>query len=262
MGNTTVKDTLREELNNIRETCERASRVFFLGGFKKSPEHKVFWRDNFSDASDYKGFLDSFLNTTSKMLVVHAEVNKVDIDLLLDATTEDEIDKEASKENYETIAKSKNHVVWYKLIFFEDGWCFEFQRSLDWSEEYQRVKEMFNDIKLQREVDGEDFKPISNDVKDEIARKVVADETYLKSRLVDEKMHIVIQIAEKHNINHWSNQQHIYNKAEQIFTSEIKPKLEAELKMKVKELKEKGYSKVRIRGELGITQSVLERLFY
>jgi hypothetical protein len=226
----------------------------------------VTWRNNLNEQADYKGYLKAFSKSSASILTVFTEINTISPDITIEEATKD-IEEEDEKENirqmYAIVQKGKDHVVYYKLYFFENGLCFEFQKSVDWLTDYRNMKEIFSD-KIFEIISRteENFIAISESEKEKIARQIIIDEAYLKTKSVVERREIAIKAASDEGVDHWYNQKLVAEKAEALYMTEIKPKLEEELKAKIKDLKDKGYTKVKIRGELGISQTTLDKLFY
>lgn len=265
----TVQDRwkLRSELEIIHETCTKASRIVYHGFFSKSPAVKILWSDNLTSDKSYTNYLNGFINSKSNILVISTEVNKIEIDQTLQEflsieEDEDEIFTEERIKMYTNALESKGHVVFYRLVFFDGICCYEFQRHVDWYRDYNDMKDIYSNEPLVVEKSNNEFIQISEIRKEEIARKIISEESYKNSKTKFERREIANKVSLVEGVDFYYNQKLVSDRAEMIFHNEIKPIQDAELKLKIKELRDKKYSKVKIMGELGITKTVLDKFYY
>ncbi len=258
-------DELREDINKVIALCEKNNKSLFYGDLKAEKEllrETVNWTGALYPGERLDGFIFAFIKSNSTILIVTGKENNIELssEVLNEYLEIHEPDNISPiQQSYNSIRIKQKQIVYYRLAFFDNKVYYEFKKIAEWKKDYDAIKTISNN--LLRDIETE--KRLSSKKRQmEIARKIISDKTYLATADKYERDEIVENLAKKAGVKSADESWSISFLVEKLYNTEVKKKMEEELKNKIQELKGKGYTKVKIMGELGISKTTLDKLYY
>lgn len=176
--------------------------------------------------------------------------------------TLEEINDNEITEQFEKLKNFKDKILGYALYIFSDGMTFRFRNSLDEVSIYNAVRKEV--LKYLEENDSDsDNKEIPKEKTAELGKIFAEHEDYPKLKTRTQRESFCQEFFkvdfEKINVDDYYGAIVVNSHAETYYETKVKPQKEKELKLKITDLLNKGWTKVKIAAELKISKDTLNK---
>lgn len=173
------------------------------------------------------------------------------------------IDDSDIQEKFERLRHYEDKFLGYALMAFSEGMTFRFSKYIKELDDYLEIESAALDYIEDGGSEDSKYKEIPQEKVIELGRQLAEHENYskLKSRTQRENFSRELFKSEFENlsVHDFYGATVIVSYAETYYETKIKPQKEKELKNKITELLNKGWTKVKIAAELGISKDTLNK---
>lgn len=175
----------------------------------------------------------------------------------------DKIDDKYLQEKFERLRHYEDKFLGCALMIFSEGMTFRFSKYIKELDDYLEIESAVLDYIEENNSEDSKSKEIAQEKLAELGKQLAEHENYskLKSRIQRENFSQDLFKSEFENlgIHAASGAMLLVPYAEAYYDTKIKPQRERELKIKITELLNKGWTKVKIAAELGISKDTLNK---
>lgn len=166
------------------------------------------------------------------------------------------------KDALSVVKKTKGQVVYFKLKFFHDHVCYSYSQLSEWVDEFFAVQEAFQDEDDEQDSDTQQSNRLSDELVEELARKITTNEKYLSAKNFVQRSEITETLLRQEEMAKHLDGWLIRRRIDNIYETEIRPKQDEETRKKVLELRKNGMKKVEIASRLGISPAMVNKFYY
>ncbi|MCU7551791.1 hypothetical protein OCK74_21905 [Chitinophagaceae bacterium LB-8] len=170
------------------------------------------------------------------------------------------LNDEEIKEKFERIHNYQNKFFGYTLHFFENGMTFKIENYVKETDDYLDVKDSVYEF---IEENGTRYKILPQERVIELGKQLALHENYPKLKNRTQRVNLAEQLFNKQfdeiSVQHSYGARLVVAQAETYYETVIKPRKDKELKKKIKELLDEGWTKVKIAAELGISKDIVNK---
>jgi hypothetical protein len=180
--------------------------------------------------------------------------------------TVDKLEDTDIKEKFEKLKIFENKLFGYSLIICNEGMTFRFGNYIDETDIYLEVQSVVLDYIEDNDsenIEDSKYKNIPKDKIIELAKQFAEHENYSKLKQRTQRENFSKELFkvqfEQLSVHPEYGAVVIVANAETYYETVVKPKKEKELKLKIRDLLNKGWTKVRIAAELEISKDTLNK---
>lgn len=178
-------------------------------------------------------------------------------------STVDEMEDADIQSKFNQLKNLKNKTLGYSLFIFSEGMTFKFENYLEETSIFLEVQSDIFDYIEDDDLEDSHFKRITKEQATVLGKQLAEHENYskLKSRTQRENlsMELFNSEFEKLSVESFYGAMTVVSYAEIYYETKIKPQREKELKLKINQLLQKGWTKVKVAAELGISKDTLNK---
>jgi hypothetical protein len=218
-----------------------------------------------------------FANTKENPLEIYKElVLKLDIKVIICDTiyfdsgtfkiydeTIEQLGQDYLKEKLLELAKLENSYISYSLHIFNNGVNFMIEDCIDEISDFLLVQDSVHEFIEESDSGNVEPKGMPEQTIKEFAKRLAEHENYAKLRNRVQRENLAKELFgssfDDFDIDDNYATHMVVARAESYFEIEIKPKKEMELKQKIKDLLGKGWTKVKIAAEIGVSKDTVNK---
>lgn len=174
-----------------------------------------------------------------------------------------EINDDEITEQFEKLKNFKDKILGYVLYVFSNGMTFRFRNSLDEVSIYNSVRQEIFEYLEGKDSDTSNYKEITKEKAAELGKIFAEHEDYPKLKTRTQREGFCQEFFkvdfEKINVHDYYGAIVVNSHAETYYETKVKPQKEKELKLKITDLLNKGWTKVKIAAELKISKDTLNK---
>ncbi len=167
------------------------------------------------------------------------------------------------REMFERMRHYNGKILGYGLMIFKEGVSFRFSEYAEESGDFLDVENAVLDYEYENNSEDARFKTISEEKASELGNQLAEHENYSKLKNRTQRVNFAKTLFkmefEKIGVSDFYDVNLIVSNAEGYYETTIKPQKEKELKTKILELIDKGWTKVKIAAHLGISKDILNK---
>jgi hypothetical protein len=257
-------DNLLEIKKGIEKYCKDNNIAIFYGGVEAENTPSVEWEADNSE--DWKSYLDVSKQLNIKVLCLESSINNIEENetILTYYNSLEEDEKRDYNKALDIMKKTKGHVAIVSMSYFFDGVRYYFEQEAEWANAHVQVLEAYKYIPDDGDESDGDDKRLSEAEVNKFARMIIEEENYIKAKARD-RHEIAREILQEKSAEYNLSEMGVFDvcwRAKKLFEKEMQPKLDKELEKTIKDLKSKGNSKAAVKGQLGITEGILNKFWY
>ena len=177
--------------------------------------------------------------------------------------TVEKINDNAITEQFKKLKSFKDKILGYVLYIFSDGMTFRLRNSLDEVSIFNAVRKEVLEYWEEKDSDSSEYKEIPMEKAAELGKIFAEHEDYPKLKTRTQRESFCQEFFkvdfEKINVNDYYGAMVVNSYAETYYEIKVKPQKEKELKLKITDLLNKGWTKVKIAAELKISKDTLNK---
>jgi hypothetical protein len=274
------KDKLLSVIEEINNWCKKNNIICFKGfaeeGFSEEDFLLPYYNYDKESNDEWIDFLEIAKKLKVNIIVIAKAINTIktlyrdEFEIIL----ENENLSSFLKKKYENAIEHDNEIAQIKLTFNYDDICYRFIINSEWYSDYQLALaeiENTDDIESSSNDDHNNSQEIYqkrlSEIKiEEYSRKIISHEDFIinansRNNRENYSKKVLKEILGDEYIDSYYIYFPVFRSVEALFETEIKPKIELEIKNKVLELKKQGFKKVEIHSKLDISRSMVDRFF-
>lgn len=248
------------QFESLKEWAHQKKIILIEGDYQqnKSPIVKIPNRE-INSIENFKNLIENLNIKAIIYEILHFDT----VTFNLYEKTVKEIDEIETQQKFEQLRQFENKTLGYTLIIFSEGMSFQFDNYSDVTSIYLDIQSDVFDYIEDNNAENSKYKEIPQEKIIELGKQLAEHENYskLKSRIQRENFsrEFFKSDFERLNISDYYGANVIVSYAETFYETKIKPQKQKELKLKITELINKGWTKVKIAAELSISKDTLNK---
>lgn len=260
-----MNDKLRADTEKVIKFCIDNDIAVFFGTVDENVATEVSWSG--SSNSEVEKYLATIKKTETQILIIDIRVNEIDEnDGEINQYQESLVDENLKKEFEDAlkiVKKTKGHLFEFTMCFFHNNVCYSYHDSSEWIDDYEIVLSSTGNTNDDDELPNSNPQRLNEDKIEELARELISNEKYITAKTPTQRSEIADGLLKPEDLGeHSFNKYSITRRAERLYETEIRPKLDEEIKKKILELKSKNIKKVEIASKLNISLGMVNKFYY
>lgn len=251
---------IEQEFEDLKFWADKNNILFVEGDFERNKS--AFIEFPYKGQSSVEIFKQVAEKLNIKVIIyelIHLDVDTYEV---IEETVE-YLEDDDIKEKFEQLRTLEDKYFGYTLHFFNNGMTFKIENYIDETNDFLEVKEAVDEFIEESSGSDSKFKPLAQEKVIEFGNHLALHENYekLKNRVQRENLakQLFSKQFEELNVHIFYGISLIVAQAETYYETQIKPKKEKELKQKISELLNKGWTKVKIAATLGVSKDTVNK---